>query len=137
MCGRSITSPPISSYNYVMSLTGLKITVPLCLLLCFMHNRIPCNHNAWAADNLAPLDMLFLCIIAQYNEPNKSKNLTSICIYYLLFVKRTFIFTLRKPGLAKTGAPGLFPLALLDTYYCLSKSKKMFNQTEGLNRSHK
>ena len=26
--------------------------------------RIPCTHNAWAADNLTPLGMLFLSIIA-------------------------------------------------------------------------
>ena len=33
-----------------------------------MHNRVPCEHNneqnAWAGDNLAPLDMPFLSIIA-------------------------------------------------------------------------
>ena len=50
-------------YYNVISLTGLKITQLLCLLLSFLHNRIPCMHNVWAADNLAPLDMPFLSII--------------------------------------------------------------------------
>ena len=29
------------------------------LLLGFLHNRIPCKHNEWEADNLVPLDMVF------------------------------------------------------------------------------
>ena len=49
-------------YNNI-SLTGLKITQPLCLLLSFLHNRVPCMHNAWVADNLTLLGMLFLSII--------------------------------------------------------------------------
>ena len=28
-----------------------------------IHNGIPCMHNAWASDNLTPLDILFLSII--------------------------------------------------------------------------
>ena len=54
------------SYCKVISLTGLKFTLPLCLLL--VDNEIPNKHNnklnAWEADNLAPLDMSFLSIIA-------------------------------------------------------------------------
>ena len=46
-------------------------------LLSFLHNSIPCKHNAWAADNLAPLDMPFLSILAYYNKPKKSENHTS------------------------------------------------------------
>ena len=48
----------------VVSLIYLNITQPFCLLLSFLHNRIPCKHNAWAPDNLEPLDMFFLSIIA-------------------------------------------------------------------------
>ena len=48
----------------VIRLIGLKVTLPLCLLLSFLHNRIPCKHDVWAADNLASLDILFLSIIA-------------------------------------------------------------------------
>ena len=47
----------------VVSLTGLNIIQPFCLLLSFLHDRIPRKHNAWAPDNLEPLDMLFLSII--------------------------------------------------------------------------
>ena len=43
----------------VASLISLKITQPFCLLLSFLHDRIPCKHNAWVPDNLEPLDMLF------------------------------------------------------------------------------
>ena len=43
----------------------LKNHTPFCLLL---HNRVPCEHNnernACVSDNLAPLDMPFLSIIA-------------------------------------------------------------------------
>ena len=46
----------------------LKNHTPLCLLLSFLHNRVPCEHNnernVWAADNLAPLDVPFLSTIA-------------------------------------------------------------------------
>ena len=60
--------------------------------------------NAWAADyfttadinNLAPLDMLFLSIIAKYNKPNKSKNHTDTFVYYLLLVKMECYFYLEK-----------------------------------------
>ena len=48
----------------VVSLIGLNITQPFCLLLSFLHDRISCKHNAWAPDNLEPLDMFFLPIIA-------------------------------------------------------------------------
>ena len=47
----------------VISLIGLRITQPFCLLLSFLDNRIPCKHNACAANNFAPLDMPFLFII--------------------------------------------------------------------------
>ena len=42
----------------------------------------------WAADNLGPVDMLFLSIIT---KPNKSKNHTST---YLVSVKMDFYFYL-------------------------------------------
>ena len=54
----------ISYTTNVISLTGQKITQSLCLLLTFLHNRIPCMHNVWAADNLTSVDMLFLSITA-------------------------------------------------------------------------
>ena len=41
-----------------ISLIGLKSTMPLCLLLSFLHNRMPYMHNVGAADNLTPFDML-------------------------------------------------------------------------------
>ena len=94
------------------SIISLIITLPFCILLSFLHNRIPCMHNAWAADNLKPLDMLFLSIIAQYSSlisPNITLELF-FSSYYL--EKWNFIFTLRKTGPAKTGAAGPFPPAL-------------------------
>ena len=46
----------------------LENHTPLCLLLSFLHNRVPCEHNdewnAWVSDNLVPLDMPFLSIMA-------------------------------------------------------------------------
>ena len=68
---------------FLISLTGLKITLLLCLLLRFLHNRIPWNRIAWAADILSPLDILFLSISYSliYNKPNKSKNHTSTFRY--------------------------------------------------------
>ena len=39
----------------VVSLIGLYITLPFCLLLSFLHDRIPCKHNAWVPNNLEPL----------------------------------------------------------------------------------
>ena len=48
----------------VVSLIGLNITQPFCLLLSFLYGRIPCKHNAWAPDNLEPLDMFFISSIA-------------------------------------------------------------------------
>ena len=50
--------------DIVIRLIGLKVTLPLCLLISFLHNRILHKHDVWAANNLAPLDMLFLSIIA-------------------------------------------------------------------------
>ena len=83
-----------------------------------LHNRVPCGHNnernAWAADNLAPLDMPFLSIID--NKPNKSQNHTRTLFITCLLQKWNFAFTLRKTGPAKTGAAGPIPPALFSTY---------------------
>ena len=98
--------------SVILSIINLKITLPFCLLLSFLHNRIPCMRNAWAADNLKPLDMLFLSIIAQYSSlisPNITLELL-FSGYYL--EKWNFIFTLRKTGPGKTGTAGPFPPAL-------------------------
>ena len=54
-------------------------------------------------------DMPFLSIIP---KPNKSKDHTTTFVYYFLFVKIEFHFTLRKAGPAKTGAAKLFQLTL-------------------------
>ena len=64
MHGRAITLPPLINFFYhlcynVIHLTSIKITQPLRLLLSFLHNRIPCMHNVWAADNLKPLEICF------------------------------------------------------------------------------
>ena len=118
---RPISSSLLISFFYqlyynIISLTGLKITLPLFLLLSFVHNRIPCKHNAWAADNLAPLDILFICIIAYYNMPNKFKIHTRTFVYYFL-QKKNIIFSLRKTCSAKTRVPGTFPPTLI--YVCV------------------
>ena len=81
------------------------------MLHSVLHNRIPCEHNnklnAWASDNLAPLDMPFLSTIAKiYNKPNKSQYHTSTFVYYLPFAKLKFCFYLeKKTGPAKPEQP--------------------------------
>ena len=85
-----------------------KITLPFCLLLSFLHNRIPCRHNAWAANNLAPLDMVFLSIITEYNKCNKSKNHTSTFVYYLHFVEMESNFYLEKNWSGQNQKPDHF-----------------------------
>ena len=64
-----MTRNPFSTcciYYNVITLKCLKSHSTL-LITLLLHNRIPCEHNnkwtAWAADNLAPLDMPFLSII--------------------------------------------------------------------------
>ena len=45
----------------VICLTGLRITLPLCLLLSILYNNIPCEHKyklkVWVSNILASLDM--------------------------------------------------------------------------------
>ena len=111
MHGRPITLPLLISFIYhlhynIISLTGLKVTLPLCLLLSYLHNRIPCMHNAWVTDNLTLLDMPFLFIIVSQTSPNITLELL---FSMFLFLKWRFIFILRETGLAKTGAAGPFP----------------------------
>ena len=100
MCGWPITLPLLISFFYYFYKSNrsknLKLTLPWCLLLSFLHNRIPCKQNAWAANNLAPLHMPFLSIIAYNNKPNKCENHTSTFVYHLLFVKIEFHFYLEK-----------------------------------------
>ena len=87
---------PFMIYCNVITVAGLKITLPLYLLFSFLHNRISCKHNACTVDNLTPLDMLFLSISYSFiYKPNKSKNHTSTFVYYLLFVKMEVHFYLR------------------------------------------
>ena len=44
--------------------TNHTATLFITYLAGFLHNRIPLSITAWAVDNLTPLDMLFLSIIA-------------------------------------------------------------------------
>ena len=64
-----------------------------------MHNRAPCEHNnernAWAVNNLAPLYMPFLSIIAYYNKPNKSQNQTNT-LFITCLCKNGICFYLEK-----------------------------------------
>ena len=91
--------------NDVISLTSLKITLPLYLLLSVLRSRIPCKHNAWAADNLAPLNVLFLSIdIISLVSPK----ITLELFLLLAFVKWNVIFTLRKMVQPKPEQPDHF-----------------------------
>ena len=47
---------------YVICLTGLKITLLLCLIFRFLYNRIPCKYNVWAVYNFILIDMIYLSI---------------------------------------------------------------------------
>ena len=70
----NITTTDLLFLSNILSLTGTKITQPLCLLFSFLCNRLSCMHNDWVANNHTPLEMLFYpCIVAEYNTPKKSK----------------------------------------------------------------
>ena len=75
-------------YYNIINLIGL----PLCLLLSFLHNRIPCMYNAWATDNLTLLGMPFLFNITSLTSPNITLELL-FSSYYMQ--KWNFIFTLK------------------------------------------
>ena len=110
MCGQLISFFYHLYYNFI-SLIGLNITLPLCLLLSFLHNRIPCKHNVWVAI------ILYLLIYFFYPLYLNIASLTSpIITLVLLFStqKWNFIFTLSKTGPAKTGAARSFPPTLYD-----------------------
>ena len=137
MCGWSITSLLLISSFYllcynVISIKGLKVTLPLCLL-SFLHNRIPCKHIAWVADNLVPLDMLFYLL--QLNTISlTSPKITLALFLQLLFVKMDFYFYfLRKTGPAKTRAAGPFPLAVIYIFIVTTKFCLIHNE---YNRTH-
>ena len=83
-----ITSVPLISLFYqvqhnVINLTDLKITPRLCLLLRFLHNRIPCEYNSklsmWVANNLIPYHMLNMISLT-----SPKVTLTVLFITYLL-----------------------------------------------------
>ena len=104
----------------------LSISITYFCITC----RIYCVHKnkscAWVADSFPPLHMAFLPTVLWYNKPNKSKNNLSAFIYYLLFVKWNFAFTLRSSGPAKTGPARPIPIRP-----CLSSnfSPKPLNKT--------
>ena len=52
----------IECMDDVVSLIGLNITQPFCVLLSFLHDRIPCEHNAWVPNNLELFGVLFLSV---------------------------------------------------------------------------
>ena len=77
--------------------------------------------------------MLLLSIVAQYNKPNKPKNHTNTSVYYLLFVKWNFVFTLRNSGPAKTGPAGPIPTPLA---WSVALSSKCIDEADFQNFSH-
>ena len=64
------------AYN-VISLTGLKIQLPICLLLSFLHNRIPYKNMHGRLTILYHLIYNFI----YYSKPNKSKSHIIICLH--------------------------------------------------------
>ena len=101
----------------VLSLSSLHITLAICLCINFW---VPCNCvplnvcRACAVDCFTIHDhhMLYLSTVSWYNKLNKSKNHPSTSVYYLLFVKCNFVFTLRNSSPAKTWPTGLSTTAL-------------------------
>ena len=96
MHGQLITSLLISLFYHlyynVISLTGLIITLPLCLLLSFFHNKrlVSIMHER------SIILHLLICFQSKYNKSNMSKNHTSTFVYYLIFAKMEFHFYLEK-----------------------------------------
>ena len=86
-----------------------------------MHNN---KLNVWAANNLAPLDVLILSIVDQYNKPNKSKNHTKAFCLLLAFCKNRILFlSAEKLVRPKLEQPGRFHwpssiLALHNMIFC-------------------
>ena len=138
MCGHLITSPLLISsfyqlYYNVIRLIGLKITLTLCLLLSFLHNRIPCKHNTWAVDNLALLDMLYLSFIQIISLTSSKITLALLLIPCMLFVKMETNFYLEKiwsgqNRSSQTVLPALTYLPTINTIL-LNDIQELFNQT--------
>ena len=82
----------------------------------------------WVEINVFPVDMPFIYVVEGYNQPNKSKNHTSISVYYLLFAKWNY---LESSGPAKTepARPILMPtkadISIQD--YCLTTKFQFHN----------
>ena len=109
----------------VLRISNLQITLALCLLLSFFTieylHSIKCFLLAWAADYFPLHHMPFLSIVSYYNKLNKSKNHSSTFVYYLLFVKLNFVFTLRNSGQAKPWPTGPSATALVIGYHSINQ----------------
>ena len=116
MHGRQITSPLLISLFYqlyynVISLTSLKTTLPLCLLLNFLHNK----HLVSILRGQPMILYLLICFFYLNIISLTSSKITLALLSIAYFLqKMEFHFTLRKTGPAKTGAAGSFPPALIN-----------------------
>ena len=90
-----------------------KITLPLCLLTFVQQNILWHNSklNMRATNNLAHIDMPLLSIIAQYNQPKKSKKHQYFCLF-LEFCTNRILCYIEKTGPAKIAAAEPLSLAL-------------------------
>ena len=88
----------------VLSLSNLQITLALCLLLSFftIEHLYSIKHSCVCGRPIIFHFIICLFYLLYHNKLNKSKNHSSTFVYYLLFVKWKFLFTLRNSGLAKT-----------------------------------
>ena len=102
-------------YYNVITLKCLKTTLPFYLLLKLLYLvSITINGMRGRSIILYLLICHFDLFFAQYNKPNKSKNLISTLFITFFFVKMEVCFYLeKKTGLAKTGTAGPISLALL------------------------
>ena len=100
----------------VLSLSNLKITLALCLLLnsckieyLVLHEILCMSGQPIIFHLIISLFYLLYHNITSWMDPKPP----STFVYFLLFVKWYFIFTLRNRGVAKTWPTGLYAMALV------------------------
>ena len=115
----------------VLSLSNLQITLALYFYTVeyLMYHKIFCIRGSLL------IFYLIICLfyLLHHNEVNKSKNHPSSFVYYLLFIKQNFVFTLKNSDPAKTWPTGPTLLSLYrlaDTWTIVVRAMVMHNYSQ-------